>query len=168
MTDVVHTKPTRTPWNRNDKSGLTISIVAPLLAALLMNGVIYAAGWNGEDAAYEAVAFNPPGWLIAPIWLVIFPMWGAARWYAYQTGLAGRRASYWVSALMAWSLIYPLITAGPNIGVSAGANVVSLGVVLAAASQVRPVSKRAFRLIAPSILWIGFATLLGFAALTHS
>lgn len=168
MSDVILTKPSRTPWNRNDKSGLAISAALAFAAALIVNGVIYAAGWNAEDPGYAAVSFNPPGWLIATIWLVIFPMWGAARWYAYQTGLAGRRASYWVLALIVWSLAYPFITSGENTAVSAGANVISLGFALAAAAKARPVSKRAFWLIAPSIAWITFACILGFAALQHA
>ncbi len=168
MTDVILGKPSRTPWNRNDKSGLTISIVLPLLAAIIMNGAVYALGWNSDDPAYEAVAFNPPGGFVAIVWLIIFPMWGAARWYTYQTGLAGRRASYWIVALMAWALLYPVITSGSNTLISALANVASLALALTAALRARAVSKRAFWLIAPSIAWIGFATVLGFFALAHA
>ncbi len=168
MTDVILGKPSRSPWNRNDRSGLTISAVAPLIAAVLMNGVVYGLGWNSNDPAYEAVAFNPPGGFVAVVWLIIFPLWGAARWYAYQTGLAGRRVSYWIVALMAWSLLYPVITSGSNTTVSALANLASFALVIAATLRARAVSKRAFWLVAPSVAWIGFATALGFFALAHA
>jgi len=168
MTDVILGKPSRTPWNRNDRRGLTISILGPLIAATVMNGLVYALGWNSNDAAYEAVPFNPPGGFVAIVWLIIFPMWGAARWYAYQTGLAGRRASYWILALIIWALLYPVITSGSNTLISAVSNVASLALVLTAALHTRAVSKRAFWLIAPSIAWIGFATVLGFFALAHA
>jgi len=168
MSDVILGKPSRTPWNRNDKRGLIISVVAPLAAAVLVNAIIQAAGWTADDPAYAAVSFNPPGWLVAAIWFVIYPMWGAARWFAYQSGLSGRRASYWVAALMLWGLAYPFITAGSNTGISAGANVVSLGLALAVAAKLRPVSKRAFRYLLASLVWIAFACILGFAALQHA
>ncbi|HYD86182.1 MAG TPA: tryptophan-rich sensory protein [Vitreimonas sp.] len=164
MTDVILGKPSRTPWNRNDKRGLAISAVAPFIAALVVNGVIYAARWNAYPA-FDAIRLDPPGWLMSAAWLVIFPLWGAARWYAYQTGLSGRRASYWIVALMVWSLLYPFLVAGANPGVSAGATLIAFGLALAAAAQARRVSKRAAWLIAPSLLWIGFAAILSFAAL---
>lgn len=168
MTDVVLDNSSRSPWNRNDKRGLAISIILPFLAVLIGNGAVYALGWNSNDPAYEAVSFNPPGGVVAVVWLIIFPMWGAARWYAYQTGVAGRRASYWILALIGWALLYPVITSGSNTLISASANAASLVLVITAALQARAVSKRAFWLIAPSIAWIGFATVLGFFALSHA
>jgi len=167
MTDISLSGGSRAPWNRNDRTGFVISTVAPVLAVLAINALIFAAGWSENDAAYDAVSFNPTGWLVGAIWLVIYPMWGAARWYAYQTGLAGRRASFWILGLMLWGLLYPFITSGSNTFVSVACNVISLGLVLAAALRAHAVSKRAFWLIAPSIAWIGFATFLGFAALQH-
>ena len=58
--------------------------------------------------------------------------------------------------------------AGSDTGVSALANVISLVLVIATASKLRRVSKRAFWLTAPSIAWIAFANILGFAALTYA
>jgi tryptophan-rich sensory protein len=95
-------------------------------------------------------------------------MWGAARWYAWQTGLSGRRRSRWVAALIVWGLLYPIISGLTGVAGSAIANVASLALVLVAAWQVRGVSKRAFWLLAPSIAWISFATWLGFAALANA
>ena len=168
MSDIsVGDKPSRTPWNKNDKRGLAISILIALIAVLAVNAIIYAAGWSENDPAYEAVPFNPPGWLVGAIWFVLYALWGAARWYAYQTGLAGRRASYWVGLLMLWGLAYPFITAGDT-GVSVLANLISLALVLWTATKLRRISKRAFWLVAPSVLWIGLASILGFAALTYA
>lgn len=168
MSEAVFATPPNTPWNRNDRRALILSAAVPLLAAVLVNGVLFATGIAGSDPAYEAVAFNPPSWLVALVWLAIYPMWGAARWYAYQTGLAGRRASFWVVVLMLWGLLYPFVTAGPSVLVSALANLASLALAIVTAAQLRPVSKRAFALVAISVLWIGFATVLGFAALTNA
>lgn len=156
------------PWNRNNREGFLISTLGPLAAVLIANALYYATGFTNADPAYDRIAFSPPGWFVGLLWCVIYPMWGASRWYARQTGLAGRRNARWVAALMAWGLLYPLLTAPTGVTVSALANAASLVLALAAAYYVRQVSKRAFWLIAPSIVWLGFATLLGFAALAHA
>lgn len=169
MSDIsVGDKPSRTPWNKNDKRGLAISIALPVLAVLIGNAIIYALGWNESSRAYDAGPLSPPGWFVGAVWIVLYAMWGAARWYAYQTGLAGRRASYWVLLLMLWGLAYPIITAAGDSGVSALANVISLALALWTTSKLRPVSKRAFWLAVPPVLWIGFAAILGFAALSYA
>ena len=156
------------PWNRNDRTGLAWSALGPALAALIANGLYYATGFVAGDPAYDAVAFSPPGWLVGLVWLLIYPMWGAARWFARQTGLAGRRNSRWIVVLMAYGLLYPLITTFVDTTGSVIANIVGLALALAAAWFARQVSRRAFWLIAPSLVWLGFATAWGFAALTHA
>jgi len=161
------TAPPAYPWNRNDQLGFGLSVFIPLAAVVAGNALIFTFGWTIGAPEYERLSFSPPGWLVGAIWVVIYPMWGAARWYARQTGLSGRRRSRWVVALIVWGLLYPIIAGLTGVAGSAIANVVSFALVLVAASQVRGVSKRAFWLMAPSALWIAFATLLGFAALTQ-
>lgn len=168
MTDAaIRPKPTF-PWNRNDPTGLAWNTLGAFAAVLLANGLYYATGLVESDPAYQAVSFNPPGWVVGVVWLVIYPMWGAARWYARQTGLAGRRNSRWIGALMAWGLLYPLFVSFTGTLGSTICNLIALALVLIAAYFARQVSKRAFWLIAPSILWIAFATTLGFAALSYA
>lgn len=164
-----HADTTLYPWNRNDRTGFLISTIGPAVIVILAN-ILYAwAGFNESDPAYEAVSFNPPGWVIGLVWVIIYPMWGAARWYARQTGLAGRRRSRWIIALMAWGLLYPIATwAIESTAFSAGANVFSLLLAFVTAWQVHGVTKRGFWLIAPSLAWLSFATLLGFAALSNA
>jgi tryptophan-rich sensory protein len=160
--------PPRHPWNQNDRLGFALSTFGPLAAVLAGNALIFLSGWNVGGGEYETVPLSPPGRLVGAICVVIYPMWGAARWYAWQTGLSGRRRSRWVAALIVWGLIYLIIAGLTGVTGSAIANVASLALVLVAAWQVRGVSKRAFWLLAPSIAWISFATWLGFAALANA
>lgn len=164
MPTATDSAPGRTPWNRNDGLGFWLSVLGPLALVLIGNALIFAAGWNVGDPRQQA-AITPPGWFVGLMWVIIYPMWGAARWYVWQTGLAGQRRSRWIAALIGWGLAYPIVTGLGGVGVAAIANVISLALVLIAAWQARGVTKRAFWLIAPSVLWIAFATMLGFAIL---
>lgn len=157
--------PSRMPWNRNDGVGFWLSVLGPLALVLIGNALIFATGWDVGDPASAELPITPPGWFVGAAWALIFPMWGAARWYVWQTGLAGRRRSRWITGLMAWGLLHPLISGLGGMEFAAFANVAALVLVLIAAWQARGVTRRAFWLVAPSTMWIGFATVLGFAAL---
>ncbi len=143
-----------------------LSALIPLLAVVFGNGLIFATGFQGGDQAFESLALAPPPLFVAAMWIVIFPMWGLARWRVARQGRQGRRESWWVVALILWSLAYPLLTRFDT-RPSAWANLASLVLAVAACWRGATVSKKAAWLIAPSIVWIGFATVLGFMALAR-
>lgn len=167
MTHAPHlTAPHGNPFNRPDKVGVALSAIVPMLAALIANGLIYATGWVNEDQAYDAVSFSPPGWVVGTIWLIIFPMWGYARWKAYQAGTTGREQSWWAVALIFWSLAYPVAVVFLDTVGSAWANVASLAFAALVAWRLSTVSKPAAGWIVPSLVWLTFASVLGFAAVS--
>ena len=131
------------------------------------NGLIFATGSEGADPAFESLELAPPGWLVGLVWVAIYPMWGLARWYAARSGRAGRRESWWVVALMAWGLLYPLVTRFDTMP-SAWANLASLALVSVTLWRVWTVSRKGAALIIPSVGWIAYATLLGFMALARA
>ncbi len=152
------------PMNRSDKLGLALSAAIPVGLAGLANLIILATGWGAEDPAYDAVSFSPPGWVIGVIWLAIFPMWGVARWKAYQAGTTGRTESWWAAALISWALAYPIVTAFVDTQASAWLNLFSLGLAVVTAWRLSTVSKTAAAWVLPSLAWLSFASVLGFAA----
>jgi tryptophan-rich sensory protein len=156
----------RNPMNRADRVGMLWSVLTPLVLAVVANLVIYLTGWSREDPAYDAVAFGPPGWVVGTVWLVIFPMWSQARWTAYHTGPAGRRESWWASALIAWSLAYPIVVVFLDTAGSAWMNVASLVLAALTAWRLSTVSKSAAAWVLPSLAWLTFASILGFAAVS--
>jgi tryptophan-rich sensory protein len=150
--------------NRPDRVGVALSIIIPVVLVGLANLLAYATGWGEEDPAYAAVAFAPPGWVVGAVWMVIFPMWGYARWRAFQAGTSGRRESWWAAALIAWSLSYPIVVLFLDTTGSAAANVFSLALAAVVARRLWTVSKVAAGWVLPSLAWLGFASFYGFAA----
>jgi len=154
------------PFNRADRVGVLLSASVPLLAAVVANLLIYLSGWTQEDQAYDAVAFSPPGWVVGVIWMVIFPMWGHARWKAHQAGPDGRRESWWPVALIFWALAYPVAVVFLDTLGSAWANVASLAFAAVVFWRLSTASKPAAWWIVPSLAWLTFASFLGFAAVS--
>lgn len=152
------------PWNRPTRAARLLSMGVPLLLVLLGNGLLFATGVRGDAGGIDSLPFAPPGWFIGLMWVLIFPMWGLARWRVWQAGAVGRRAARWVVALMAWSLAYPALTLGFDAGLSAAANVASLVLVLLTLRRVQRANRAAAVWLYLSVAWIGFATLLGLMA----
>ncbi|MES2036107.1 MAG: TspO/MBR family protein [Pseudomonadota bacterium] len=156
----------RNPMDRADRVGMLWSILTPLVLAIVANAAIFLTGWSQEDQAYDAVSFSPPGWVVGSIWLLIFPMWGYARWKAYQAGPEGRRESWWAAALIAWSLAYPIVVVFLDTTGSAWMNVASLALAAVTAWRLSTVSRTAAAWVLPSLAWLTFASILGFAAVS--
>lgn len=151
-------------WDKRDRTGLTLSILIPLVAVLVGNGLMVLADGR-ENADYAAVSWSPPGWLVGAIWLVIYPLWGAARWNVATSDDARASLSMWVAALMVWGLCYPVVVSFTGTAGSVAANVFSLVLAIVAIIRVWPVSVAAVTMIAPSIIWLCIANALGFEAL---
>lgn len=151
-------------WNRPTRAARWLSMGVPLLLVVIGNGLLFATRSDGADPAFSSLRLAPAGWFVGLVWALIFPMWGYARWRVWQAGAVGRRASRWVVALMAWSLAYPVVTLGFDIGLAAVANIASLALVLMTTRRVLKASEAAARWLYPSIVWIGFATALGLVA----
>lgn len=121
-------------------------------------------GWY---ATIEKPWFNPPNWVFAPVWTILFAMMAIAFWRILQvpTGTPGRRGAivaYLVQLVLnaAWSIAF----FGLN---SPGAGLVVIGVFLVAiAVTVRrfaALDRTAAWLLAPYLAWVSFATILNAA-----
>lgn len=154
-------------WDRPTALGLAISMVVPLVAVLIGNGLVTLFGGE-EDAAYQAVPWNPPGWLIGAIWTVIYPMWGAARWKTATADDPRSGRSWWLVALIVWGFCYPVLIEFVGTTGSVIANGFSLLLAIVVLLKVRPVSGTAAWLIAPSLVWLTVANALGLSALQYA
>jgi tryptophan-rich sensory protein len=154
-------------YNRNDKRGVLLSVLGPLIAVLIENAIIFALGAAQNDEAFRSVALAPPGWFVGLVWTVIYPMWGYARWRAVQDGHTAALRSWWIVALILWGLAYPIATLGFDVVIGAWLNVASLLLALTTFARVQPKSPAAAPWLIPSIVWMAFASYLGFAALAN-
>lgn len=156
------------PWNRTDKRGLALNIIIPVALCLLINGVIFSTGMNTDNNSTTAPWFAPPGWAVGSIWVVLYILYGAARWTVLQAGGPhASTAAKWITFLIFWGLSYPFLTLGFDMYIGAALNVVSLLFTLFALFVVKRASLRGFWMLIPSALWESFAVFLGFYTLTH-
>jgi tryptophan-rich sensory protein len=114
----------------------------------------------------EKPAFNPPDWLFAPVWTLLYLMIALAGWRVWRrAGLAGNRAGMAAYAAqlalnLAWSFLF---FGGRLIGVALAEILLLFVVICVNAVLFWRADRLAGWLLAPYAAWVAFASVLNFA-----
>jgi tryptophan-rich sensory protein len=152
-------------WNRPDRVGLLTTIASFVGTTVILNGIIFGFGIDRGADALTKISWAPPGYAVGAIWVVLFSLYAVAYWLLLQRGESGRKAAFWVLAIAAWDLAYPLLTNGFDLRLGAWLNVVTTLLTVVLLWRVWRDSRTAFGWLLPSLVWVCFATLLTFVAL---
>jgi len=110
--------------------------------------------------------FNPPDWVFAPVWTLLYLMIAVAGWRAWLAReLAGARAAFAVYAVqlalnLGWSLLF---FGGRMIGVAFAEILLLLAAVGVNAVLFWRIDRAAGWLLAPYAAWVAFASVLNLA-----
>lgn len=90
--------------NKPDRRSLVLNLLVAISAVLVINGFIFALGWDKASATPQ----SPPGALVGSVWVILFALMSTARWQlnAYSVNQAST-ARNWVTILMLSCLLYP-------------------------------------------------------------
>ena len=144
---------------------LIISIVLCELAGVV-GSVFTSPSIPTWYASLQKPSFNPPNWLFAPVWLILFGLMGVSAYLIWIKGLEskGVKAAIFIFIIqlvlnMLWSIIFfglHSIFYGFVIII-----VLWLTIALTIIAFVR-ISKKAGALLLPYILWVSFALVLNY------
>ena len=118
---------------------------------------------TGPDAWFASLAkppFNPPNWLFAPVWTVLYILVGAAGWLVWTRAPAAAAMRLWWAQLVLNFLWSPVFFGLHRIGIALV--IISL-MLLAIWGFVALTARRlpwAAALFVPYGLWVSFATVL--------
>lgn len=82
-----------------------LHVILPILAAVIINIVIYTQGWNNNN--YEPSKYLPPGYAIAIIWIFILGLLGFTNYLVWPS-----TASIIIIIAIIYCLAYPFLTTG--------------------------------------------------------
>jgi len=150
---------------RRDLAGLA-AFVLLCLAVSGIGGWVTATSVGGWYQTLAKPAFNPPDWVFAPVWTVLYLMIAASGWRVWRRcGLAG---APWAMAVYALQLALNLSWSFVFFGAQAiGAALAEIVVLLAAIGvNLRlfwTIDRAAALLLAPYAAWVAFAAVLNAA-----
>lgn len=149
--------------NRIIKFLIAVSIPLALGA---FAGYFTSSSVKGWYTIVNKPSFNPPNWIFAPVWTVLYIMMGIAFyiiWIKVEEQKIRTKAImfYFIQLVLnfAWSIIF-FYAARPGWAL---VEIILLWIMIAATIyKFHPISKPAAWLLVPYILWVSFATLLNF------
>jgi translocator protein len=165
----------RPPEKRTQGIALVVAILLPLLAGAI-------GGWVTSDSLatwYKTLrkpAWNPPTWLFAPVWTLLYLLMGVASWLVWQRGQSSGYLEQWLHRRKAGSVRAALTLYGIQLLLNGGwswiffawrrvdlalADIVVLwGLTLATLVRFAQIRPLAGWLLVPYQLWVSFAMLL--------
>ncbi len=118
-------------------------------------------GWY---AGLTKPAFNPPSWIFAPVWTILYALMGLAAWLVYDRGVRRadvKRALFVFVAQLILNVLWSIMFFGAHQILGAFVLIVALWIlILGTILRFHKISKAGAYLLAPYLLWVGFATVL--------
>lgn len=147
---------------RQDVFGL----VAFLFACLIVSGIgglVTATSVGGWYATLDKPAFNPPNWVFAPVWTLLYVLMAIAAWRVWRSPEAIiRRWALGIFGLqLALNLLWSVLFFGlQQIGLALVEIMLLTSAVAFCALLFWRVERLAGWLLAPYLLWVTFANVL--------
>lgn len=135
--------------------GLFLLVVIGVGAVI---GVGTAPG--GWYAALQKPPFNPPSWLFAPVWFVLYVCIAVAGWRTFLTARSGTSMKLWVAQMLLNWLWSPVFFLGHALWPAGVIIVAMLATILAFIGTSWQRDRTAALLFVPYACWVAFATLL--------
>jgi len=110
--------------------------------------------------------FNPPSWIFAPVWTLLFILMGIAVFLIWNKGLKKKKvivALYYFTVQLILNFLWSFLFFGLHLPLLALINVAFLWIfIFLTIKKFLPLSKLAGYLLFPYLLWVSFASILNF------
>jgi translocator protein len=110
--------------------------------------------------------FNPPNWIFAPVWTLLYIMVAIAGWRTWQREPRSTAMAVWFIQLALNFIWSPVFFGAHRPGAALGVIVALLATILTFIVMRWPRDRAAALLFAPYAAWVAFATLLNGAIWT--
>ncbi|WP_044233990.1 TspO/MBR family protein [Haliscomenobacter hydrossis] len=159
------TTPVRTQRNASSIWKLIIAVLA-CEAIGFTSGLIGSAGMNVWFDNLQKPSWNPPAYLFAPVWTLLYALMGIAFWLIWknETAVAKKRSAYVAFALQLflnfwWSIIFFKFQSPFFALIEI---ILLLFMIILTIFHFSKISKTAAWLLVPYLLWVSFASVLNY------
>jgi tryptophan-rich sensory protein len=140
---------------------LTIPLI--LFLVLVVGGGLAIGFLTAPGEWYAALAkpdFNPPNWLFAPVWTILYVLIAIAGWGVWQRGRSGWPMRLWWTQLALNFLWSPIFFVAHQVGAALVIILLLLAAILAFIATAWRLDRPAASMFFPYAAWVAFASAL--------
>ncbi len=141
----------------NRYTSLILFLVLVLGGGLVLGRLTVPGGWY---AGLVKPSFNPPAWLFAPVWTVLYVLIAVAGWRVWQREHTGWPMRLWWVQLALNFLWTPVFFAANEIGLAFVVILLMLAAILCFIATAWRKDRVAAWLFVPYAAWVAFASVL--------
>lgn len=138
-------------------------VIFPLAVVIIGSGIGYLTAPGEWFAALRKPFFQPPNWLFAPVWTILYVLIGIAGARVYSLSNAAALQGVWIVQMVLNFLWSPAFFAAEAPRIALFIIVLMLLAILAFLWLARGRDRMSFLLFLPYLAWVAFATLLNAA-----
>jgi tryptophan-rich sensory protein len=134
-----------------------------LLLVLVVGGGLVIGFLTAPGEWYASLtkpAFNPPNWIFAPVWTILYVLIAIAGWRSFERDRSGWPMKFWWGQLALNFLWSPVFFAAHRIDLALIVILLLLAAILAFLAAAWRQDRTAAWLFAPYAAWVAFASLL--------
>ena len=136
-----------------------LHVMLPILAAVIINIVIYTQGWNSNNSNNsnnsKASKYLPPGYAIAIVWIFILGLLGFTNYLVWPS-----TASIVSIIAILYCLAYPFLTAGLQEDKGDVYNILAFIIALMVSMTVFMQKKQAVLYTIPFFIWTTYVSIV--------
>lgn len=142
-----------------------IYVVAICLAVGYLSSIVTQSSITTWYPTIEKPIFNPPNWVFAPVWTLLYIMMGVAAgmiWNKLESNKpAVKKALFFFTAQLLLNALWSYLFFGLNNILLALIEIILLWLIIYETFVLfKQLDKTAGRLLVPYLAWVGFATIL--------
>jgi tryptophan-rich sensory protein len=139
------------------KLSLLLFLALVVGGGLVIGSLTVPGGWYAQ---LVKPAFNPPGWLFAPVWTALYILIAIAGWRVWERNRNSWPMRLWWAQLVLNFLWTPIFFRAHLIGLALADIVLLLAVILGFIVTAWRIDKTAALLFVPYAAWVAFAAIL--------
>lgn len=149
--------------NMKKALGILVFVLVCELAGII-GSLFTTPSIPGWYAGLAKPSFNPPNWVFAPVWTILYALMGLSAYLVYEKGprtSAVRKALAVFAVQLVLNALWSIVFFGAHMILGAAVLIIVLwAMILATIWLFSKISRTAAYLLVPYILWVSFATIL--------
>ncbi|MFY1111077.1 MAG: TspO/MBR family protein [Methanosarcinaceae archaeon] len=148
-----------------NKFRLIVSVLICQFAGII-GSVFTVTSIESWYAAIEKPAFNPPGWVFSPVWIILYTLMGISLYLVWEEGLERKDVKVGIFVFgvqLALNALWSILFFGLQSPFYAFIEIILLWLsIFLTIILFGRISKTASLLLVPYLLWVSFAALLNY------